>query len=278
MKKILVPCDFSDSARQAYAFALNIAKKSQAEIFVLKAIDIPFIYENFNAPNPFYFDPGLIRELEEDAKTSFEKMKAGHDYQEKVFFQVVQGPVTPSILSFVKDHNIDLVVMGTHGTSGFTEYLIGSNTEKVVRFSPVPVLAVRKSAQLASIKKIVFPTALKLDEVAAVNKIKELQSFFGATLHLLLVNTPVNLKRTKDEKEEMEAYAKHYKLENYTLNIRDDFYEQNGIMSFAREIQADMIAMTTHSRRGLSHLFLGSVTEDVVNHAACPIWTYSLKK
>ncbi len=278
MKKILVPCDFSDPAKQAYLFALDIASKTDAEIFVVRAFDVPFIYESFNAPNPFYLDPGLLQELENDAKISFEKMKAMHSRQDGIRFNGIQGPVTPTLLNFIDQEHIDLVIMGTHGTSGLAGYLIGSNTEKIVRSSPVPVIAIRTAVKLASIRNIVFATTLQKNEMASVTKIKELQTFFDATLHLLLVNTPVNLKRTKDEMAIMEEYVRQNKIQNCTMNLRDDFNEQDGIMGFAQEINADMIALTTHGRRGLAHLFLGSVAEDVVNHASCPIWTYSIRK
>jgi hypothetical protein len=75
----------------------------------------------------------------------------------------------------------------------------------------------------------------------------------------------------------MEEFAKHFKLSNYTINLRNDAYETDGIISFASEVKADMIAMATHGRRGLLHLLTGSVAEDVVNHVDCLIWTCSLK-
>ena len=67
-------------------------------------------------------------------------------------------------------------------------------------------------------------------------------------------------------------------LKNYTLNVFNDPYEESGVINFAQEIDADMIAMGTHGRRGLAHLMSGSVAEDIVNHVDCPIWTYSIKK
>ena len=84
--------------------------------------------------------------------------------------------------------------------------------------------------------------------------------------------------RTSEEMDLMEEFTRHYTLTNYSLNTRNDFSEQDGIINFAHEIKADMIAMGTHGRRGLAHLFMGSVTEDVVNHVDCPIWTYVYKR
>jgi nucleotide-binding universal stress UspA family protein len=277
MKRILVPCDFSEPALEAYHFATNIAAKAHAEVFVLKVIDLPFAYETAFGAVPYSFDPAIIKEIMDGAKNDFERMKESYPSQEQVEFTTLQGPVTPTILTFMSENKIDLVIMGTHGASGWTKLLIGSNTEKMVRLSKMPVLAVRKSFELNAIRNIAFPTTLELDQPHFVNEVKELQSFFSATLHLLLVNTPYNMRRTVDETERMEEFAKHYKLANYTLNTRNDFNEQDGIINFVHETKADLIAMGTHGRRGLAHLFTGSVTEAVVNRVTCPIWACSIK-
>jgi len=278
MKRILVPCDFSPTAQQAYTFALDIAKKADAEIFVLRVIDIPFMYESYSTTVPAYLNPEQWKKLEDDSTESFKKMKASHTRQADITFRVMEGATTLTILDFIEKEKIDLVVMGTKGATGLDEFLIGSNTEKVVRLAKVPVLTVRKAVNLSSVKNIVVPTTLDLNQAAFVAKLKELQELFGATLHLLVVNTPLNFKRKKYERDEVEDYAKHYAIKNYSLNIRDNYSEEDGIVNFMEEIHADMIAMATHGRRGLAHLFAGSITESVVNHATYPIWTYSLHK
>jgi nucleotide-binding universal stress UspA family protein len=278
MKKILVPCDFSAPALEAYYFAMNIAAQSHADVFVLKVIDLPVAYETVFNASPYYFNPSIMKEIEEGAKNDFEKLKGKHPRKERVTFTALHGPVTDTIRQFIAEHKIDLVVMGTHGSSGLKELFVGSNTEKVVRFSPAPVVAVRKAVALSEIKNIVFPTTLQLDQAHLLTQVKELQSFFSAKLHLLIVNTPFNLRRTKDEMNMMEEYAKHYKLENYTLNTRNDFSEKEGIINFVHELKAEMIAMGTHGHRGLAHLFEGSLTEDVVNRIDCLVWTFSMRK
>jgi nucleotide-binding universal stress UspA family protein len=275
MKKIFVPCDFSEHALQAYEFAMNIAARSGGSVMVLNVIDLPITYETTLGTPVYYFDENILKDLEAQAKEDFKKMKAQSLHNENTSFSVSFGPVTLKIQEFIEDQKIDLVVMGTRGASGWKEYLIGSNTEKIVRFSKAPVFAIRKSFKLNEIKNIVFPTTLELNQTDLIHHIKELQSFFNATLHLLLVNTPYNFKRTKEDKELLEEYAEHYKLKDYTLNIYDDFFADDGIINFAHQIKADMIGMATHGRKGLAHLFAGSVTEDVVNHVDCPIWTYS---
>jgi nucleotide-binding universal stress UspA family protein len=278
MKKILVPCDFSETALQAYDFAMNLATKANAEVLVLKVFDLPFLYETTFGTTPQYFDPGVLKDIEADAYIAFEKMKARHARQEMVSFTTLRGAVTFTINQFAEDKKVDLIVMGTQGATGLKEYWIGSNTEKIVRYAKMPVVVIRKSFDVGRIKNIVFPSTMQMNQKDLIMHIKQLQLFFSARLHVLLVNTPGNMLRSTDEMDMMEEFARHYALNDYTLNTRNDFSEQDGIINFAHEIKADMITMGTHGRRGLAHLFMGSVTEDVVNHVDCPIWTYVVKK
>ncbi|WP_339869727.1 universal stress protein [uncultured Algoriphagus sp.] len=278
MKKILVPCDFSDSAVQAFVFALKIAQQSKGEIILLHVIELPVLRGTIQVP-ALYFEENYLKDMEVKAQKNFEELK-GEWAKEGVRVRslIEHGPITKTITRIAEVYKLDLIVMGTQGATGFKEFLVGSNTEKVVRFSPLPVLAVRKSHEFSHIKNIVFPTTLDPNQNKLLIHIKELQNFFSAKLHLLLVNTPHNMKRTVDEKDMMEAYARDFDLQNYTINTRNDFYESDAIINFTIENKADMIAMGTHSRKGLAHLFSGSVAEEVVNRMDCPIWTYSINE
>ena len=278
MKKILVPCDFSDSAVQAFIFALQIVQQSKGEIILLHVIELPVLHMTMLGPT-LYFEENYLKDIKVSAEKNFKELKAKWTNDGiKVRSLIAQGPTTKTITRIAEENKVDLIVMGTKGATGFEEFLVGSNTEKVVRFSPLPVLAVRKSHELSHIKNIVFPTTLDPNQNKLLTHIKALQNFFSARLHLLLVNTPHNMKRTIDEKDMMEGYAKDFDLQNYTINTRNDFYESDAIMNFTVKIKADMIAMGTHSRKGLAHLFSGSVAEEVVNHMDCPIWTYSIEE
>jgi nucleotide-binding universal stress UspA family protein len=277
MKKILVPCDFSACAVEALQFARAIALKSKGEIHVLKAIELPVMMVAGFDVQPYAYDPTLLRDLESDAREKFDKLQQrfGADGL-SIQFHVKYEPATVAIRQFIKDKGIDLVVMGTKGSSGINEYLIGSTTEKIVQKSPVPVIAVRKAPALEQVRKIIFPTTLRLDQHAMMEKVKELQAFFDASLEVLWINTPMNFKTDMESKALLEDFARNYSLTNFHLHVRSDTIEEDAITHFAREINADMVAMATHGRRGLAHTLMGSVTEDVVNHLQCPIWTFNL--
>lgn len=277
MKKILVPCDFSEAFKNAYKFALDLAALSGGEILVLKVIDLPFLYENAAGTEPYYVSPmTILTEIIEDAKTDFETMQLTYGTtNSNVSFQVEKGSLTQSILRIIDEYAIDLVVMGTQGVSGMRELFIGSNTEKIVRKSPVPVFAIHEKLDITSIKNIVFPTNLDPSQSALIEKIKVLQNFFKATLHILYVSVPENLISDAEIMVSLKNFATFYQLENFTVNIRHSQIEQNGIIKFASIIPASIIAMATQGHTGVAHLLSGSIAEDVVNHAHEPIWTYS---
>jgi nucleotide-binding universal stress UspA family protein len=277
MKKILVPCDFSFTSTQAYNVALQLARRTNAEVHVLKAIDLPFSYESSYAAGHYSYDKTLFKKLEEDAVKSFEELKKTWGSVEKLHFIALQGPVTDIIRTYIENEGINLVVMGTNGATGAKEYLVGSNTEKIVRFSPSPVLAVRQAFELSTITDIVVPTDANLIYPGFIEGLQEIQSLLGAKLHLLLISTDYKLLNSNQMMQKLKGFAERAGLENYTLNLQREDGKELGIVEFAKAINADMIAMATHGRRGLSHLFAGSLAEDVVNHVNCPVWTFSIR-
>lgn len=277
MKKILVPCDFSEQAVAAFHIAKDLAGLSKGEIHLVNVIELPVMHDTVLMPT-LSFEENLLKELKAGAETQFEKLKSQYDESTlKVTSIVLYGATSISILDYVTENNIDLVVMGSKGASGVKELIVGSNAEKVVRRSKVPVLVVKKSVALNSIKSIVFPSTLQHDHEDLVQKVKELQDFFKATLHVVYINTPGNFTRDIITTKRLKEFAKRYMLTNYTINVFNDSYEESGVINFTHTIGADMIAMGTHGRKGLTHILSGSVTEDVVNHVDCPIWTFTFK-
>jgi hypothetical protein len=178
----------------------------------------------------------------------------------------------------IQKSRADLVVMGTHGTTGIREVLIGSNAEKIVRQSPSPVL-VLKNYSKPKIKNIVLPVVPETEsQTDFIDRIKSLQAFFKAKLHIVRINTPVNFTTDTLTRAQLGDFANENKIKNYTLNIFNHLNAASGILEFSQFIDADLIAMGTHGRRGLAHLFNGSNAEDIVNHADRMIWTYNLRK
>jgi nucleotide-binding universal stress UspA family protein len=279
MKKILVPCDFSEQAIQAFRFALDIARETKGSVHLVHVVELPVIHDPVFMP-VMSFEEALINEFRENAEKQFQKLQSKYaGPADKIYTQVLFGGTFRMLTDYIEKEQIDLVVMGTRGASGAREVLVGSNTEKVVRRSPVPVIAVKKYVPASNIKNIVFPNTLHTEnQENLIMKVKALQQLFKATLHIVWINTPTNFTPDRITRQRLAAFAKRFMFKDYTINVYNDPYEDAGIINFTHDIGADMIAMGTHGRKGVAHVLAGSIAEDVVNHVDCPIWTYALKQ
>ena len=278
MKKILVPCDFSKQAINAYRYALDIAAQSKGTIHLLHVIELPVLHDTVLMP-VLNFEEELLKELKEKSIKEFKKIKDKYSADGvKVSFDVKFGGVTRMIQDYIKEKSIDLVIMGSHGASGVREFLIGSNAEKMVRNSPVPVL-VLKDYYKGPIKKIVFPNTLDTEnQEDLLTKLKALQNFFKAHVYIVWVNTPLNFTSDNITLARLNKFAKRFMLKDFSIHVFNYSEEERGILNFTEMVGANLIAMGTHGRKGVAHVVNGSLAENVVNHTQKPVWTYSLKE
>ena len=108
---------------------------------------------------------------------------------------------------------------------------------------------------------------------------KEAQNFAemsNSSLNLLYVNTPTEFKTTQEINERIKDFLKDQNEENINIHIYNDTSIEKGILNFASETNANLIGMGTHGRKGISHFFNGSVSEDLVNHANMPVMTFKI--
>ena len=280
MKKILVPCDFSEQAINAFRFALDLADHSRGEIHLVNIVELPVMHDTFLMP-ALQFEKAFFQDLAAKTQERFQNLFVKYKTEArfaKVKSEVLFGSVSRMLTDYTKDKKIDLLVMGSHGASGVREALIGSNAERVIRTSPVPVLVIKSYVKPNKIKNIVFPNTLEIDnQEEIVMKVKDIQNLFKAKLHIVYINTPGNFTRDTITMDRLKAFVKRFMIKDYTLNVFNDTYEEAGIIEFTRMVKADMIALGTHARRGLAHTLSGSVAEDVTNHVECPVWTAKFK-
>ena len=277
MKKILVPCDFSKPAVNAFRFALDVAHQSKGTVHLLHVIELPVLHDSLIMP-VLNFEEELLKELREKAETEFKKLVAKYKTEDvRVVRKVVFGAVARMILDYVTENSIDAVIMGSHGASGAREFFVGSNAEKIVRRSPVPVLTIKEYYK-GPVRNIVLPNNLDAEnQNDFISKVKTLQGFFKAQLNIVWINTPEKFTPDTVTLERLKDFAKQYKLSNCRTHVFNYMNEEEGVLEFSRLIDADMIAMATHGYKGLAHIINGSMAENVVNHADKLIWTYSLK-
>lgn len=276
MKKILVPCDFSKPAINAFRVALDVAGQSNGKIYLMNVLELPVIHDTLLTPVAT-FKQDFLSGWKENIITELNSLIAKYKTDVKIIPCAEVGSPAQVIKEFCEENSIDIVIMGSHGANGFREFLIGSTAEKVVRYSPVPVLVIKQYYK-GPIKHIVFPNTLETEgQQDLTTKVKALQAFFKATVHIVFINTPSNFTADIVTSPRLEAFVRHFMFKDYTINIYNDQYEEDGIMNFTKSIKGNLIAMGTHARKGIPHMINGSVAENVVNHTDTPIWTYASK-
>lgn len=281
MISIFVPFDFSTTATHALNFAKSLATNySKISITILHVVEIP-LSTGAGAigggldPIPDFENQLFFKELVDLRIKQLEELEKENANSEfTITTRLILGNAFKGISDTIHEANPDLVVMGSKGTSGLEEIVVGSNTEKIVRTSPCPVLTIKSETHVSSMKKVVFASDFKdsADEVAA--RIKRIQNLFDAQFYFVVVNTPGNFESSRDSMARIRNFVHKHNFENIKAEIYNSLSEESGILEFADDIDADLIAMTTHGRTGLLHLLTGSIAEDVVNHSKRPVWTF----
>ncbi|EZH74772.1 universal stress protein UspA [Aquimarina atlantica] len=279
MKKILVPIDFSEYSEYALQVAALLAKQQNAEIIVLHMLGLS--------------EAVLIKNETQEANEAMYYMKLAEKrfstFLDKEYLKGIQ--VTETVQNYkifseinevAHENEADLIVMGSHGISGLREEVfIGSNTEKVVRTSDIPVLVIKNPVDNFALNKVVFACDFKIENIKAYHNAMKLFKTLDANVHLLYVNLPGEQFRSSNQIEErVKEFL--FKADSGNLDMYDkvtyfnDYSVESGVFNYSKKINADIIAIPTHGRRGLAHFFNGSIGEDIANHANKPVITFKI--
>ena len=268
MKKvIIVGMDFSEGSINALNFAVKIANATDSNIMLLwvdKKKNAETVYSNA-------FDPRL------EAKNRFEDLIEEFSPRlksSKFLYKIRNGKVHKEIVNQAKYHDAFLIIAGTHGTSGFEEFWIGSSAYKIVTYAPCPVITLRYGEEWdGKIKRIVFPIDSSRETRQKINLTSYLAEVFDATVLVLsLYSTKVETVRdfVDGYADQVEKYLedREIKYERFTTecdNLTD------ATIDFAKEHDADMIAIMTDQESSTANLLIGPYAQQMVNHSPVPV-------
>ncbi|MFD0796352.1 universal stress protein [Maribacter chungangensis] len=273
MKNIVVPVDFSSQSEYAFKVAASIAKKHGATLYALHMLELSEALISSNEGVQMQHTVFLIRLAEKRLKEFLDKPFLK---DVKVVPIIKHFKVFSEINNVAKEHNADLIVMGSHGSEGLKEIFVGSNTQKVVRHSDIPVLVIKEEIDDFNPSQMVFACDLKDENIHAFQRAKYIAEIFSAELRLVYVNTPGDaFLSTSEIQEKIVAFCDKVGFE-LLIAIYNDYSVENGVLNFGADSGADIIGIPTHGRKGLSHFFLGSIGEDVANHSTLPVVTFKI--
>ena len=297
IKTILVPLDFSRAAMQALDYATALAKQLNAQIHLMH-VQLPD--EACAVPNAGH----LMRECAESVSLLHEKLGGLKAERPPQFWpencHIRTGRPHEQICELARELNVDLIVLASRGNTGLKRLVLGSTAERVVRFSPCPVLVVRErkrkgnvdvglvtSGKNFRIRKILAPVDFSQCSMAGAMYAAFLSKTFGANLclfHAFQPPPPVVVDRVsaslsstaglnlKNARLDMKAFSKLDFLRDVkcAAEIRTG-YPIDEICREAKEPDVDLVVISTHGRSGFDRVLLGSVAEHVVRYAECPV-------
>lgn len=271
MKKILFPTDFSEVANNAFIHALEFAKIVKGELLLLHTYDFPIVNSQF-APENFYtiFDSLQLAEFEmfkEEIPKLREVAKKRNLDHIKLSHKLMEGDLIYGIKKVLKEEDIDFIVMGTSGATGWESFFIGSNTGSVVATVDVPVLSVPVEAQFDKIETIGFTTRFRDKDKDSLRQVIKIAKKTAAKIKCLYVKT----SKSDVSDETINQWKTEFENEPVTfLIVKSDFVKEN-IMDFVSHKNIDILAMITHKRNFFSELFNPSLTKKISDISIVPI-------
>jgi nucleotide-binding universal stress UspA family protein len=285
IERILCPTDFSDFSAKAFAYAAALASRFEARLRVLHVLPGVVIATG----GPYFPATREMHDRAEDALQSFVAPACQAGVQ--VATELREGDAWREIQARAAELPADLIVMGTHGRSGFEHLLLGSVAEKVLRRASCPVLTVchdedRTWREPALFRRILCAADLSESTPLAIAFALSLAAEQQAELTLLHVLEGVQLYAATPEyaslRRDLEESARR-QLEAAVATAARDWCTvrhcvtvgraHREIVNVAREQKADLIVMGTQSHGPMTRLFFGSTSHHVVREAGCPVLT-----
>lgn len=278
MKNILLPTDFSACAKNATYAALELAAAYRATLHLYTNIDLPENWSDLSTEDQKKY-PEALQKIHNTKVLLEEWEQIAAEKNAPITTAWSSGKLVESITNYITDHQIDFVVMGSHGASGKKEHFLGSNTQKVVRSIHTPVLIIKEELTSYRINKVVFASNFNTSDKAAFQYLLDFVKPFNPEIHLLQVNTNSWFGEPRVlVKEAMEDFKSMCSTGNCKLHFFKDWTIDAGIRHLSEDIGADLVAISNQERHPLKRIFTGSNVEALVNHSKIPVLSVDLGK
>lgn len=278
IQKILIPIDFSETSMLAIEHAGFTAQLFKAELVLLHVIEKHWEQFSIIAPElristPTELTNAIEKKLAEVAGDIMKK------YGVKSTHIISNGNIFNEILDVSKEHNVDLVVMGTHGTSGVVEFFIGSNTFKMVTQSECPVVSVQSHATKLGFTNILLPIDDSAHSRQKVNHAIVLAKHFASKIHILGLsdsNDETDRNKFEIKLDQIEEYIKKCDLP-YSRKTVDGKNQAKTTYDYAKAVDADLIVIMTDQDEALTGRLMGTYAQQIINHSKIPVLTIQPK-
>ena len=274
MTKILFPTDFSKTAKNAYLYALTMARAIDAQIIVLHSFLLPLIDES-GIPANFkeVFDTIALQNQErlDDHMRFLNKVASKRGFDDVVATSVLKsGDLHFAMEQVVEQEGIKLVVMGTSGTTGWFESILGSQTGDAIASLNVPVMSIPLGLKFAKIEIIGFANMYREKDFVALQRLCAMTAPFKSTIKSIFVKKP----HSEVTQEQIDAWESRSAGLNVQFFVIPDNDVRETIDDFITSQNIDVLAMLTEKRGFFQELFNSSLTKKLSNKLDIPILAF----
>jgi nucleotide-binding universal stress UspA family protein len=268
MKKILVAIDFSECSVNALEHAITIANKAEADVEMI------FVIKPDSSRDMFTEGPQTLSAM---VKDKFDEMVEKYQQRlgkNKLGYLIREGKVYSEIVKEADKKDIFLVMAGTHGSSGFEEFWMGSNANRIVSAIKKPVITIRGGVNIKRhLEKVILPLDSTPETRQKVPFTAYMAKIFNAEVHVLRVYTSNVQAVIRKVDSYSEQVVKHLEEENikYVLeSIHADNLTDTTI-EYALKVNANLISIMTEQEITAKNLLLGPYAQQMVNHSPIPV-------
>lgn len=280
IKSILVPVDFSECSIDALKFAAKAALNANATIHLLSVIEKQNYY--FLGSDPIAMSPEFIHSnirydenLKKEIRNKLEILKSSA-FLKGVNVDCKVGTclkVYKSINEYARISNSDFIIMGSNGAHGISKILVGSNAERVARFSEIPVLVINQ--KISKVKTVIFASDFEKESYKVFPFVKNFAEIFNADIHLLKVNIFTHYNKS-DDLNLLKKFNKKFNSD-YKEIVQDSPAIALGIQKYASKVSGSIIALGTHGKKGILRILLENISEETIRSSVKPVLTINLK-
>lgn len=268
MKKILVAVDFSECSINALEHGITIANKADA------GIEMMFVVKPDSSKDLFTEGAQTLSAM---VKDKFDELV--EKYQKKLgknplTYMVKQGKVYQEIVTEADKKEVFLVIAGTHGSSGFEEFWMGSNANRIVSALRKPVITIRGGVSIKhDLEKIILPLDSTPETRQKVPFTAYMAKIFNAEVHILRVYTSNVIAVIRKVDSYAEQVVKHLEEENihYVLESVHADNLTDSTIEYALKVNANLISIMTEQETTTRNLLLGPYAQQMVNHSPIPV-------
>lgn len=277
MKKILFPTDFSETANNAFLYALNLAKSIDAQVYVLHVYELPMITGSLSA--------GLIQNVYETVELgSFDNFKDNIPQLRQIAvenglneipikFILEEGNFLYILREIIGEESVDFVVMGTDGNTGIEKMLFGSNTINAITSMKVPILSIPHGMSFKGFKNIGFTTVFDQKDKDALKYLIEIANRHHAKIHCMHVS-----KDGKFNEQAMKDWQDQFAGDPIVFEVYHDADPVNAVLDFIKEKQIDLLTVVSRNKGFFDKIFSPGFTKKIANKNITPLFVFHEQK